>query len=481
LTPGRANRRFVAAATCAFAAFFVVDWYLFAQEGFLRAFGPGTQEGQVLSKVRRAGTLAATADVIFFGSSFVRSGIAGEPFLERGLLPFNYAVSGGAFLYDYFALKRIAPVLAARADKPLLVLETPSFALQRQRGSAWSEYPQYLAIVRGRGEMLQHAPLLWQNFRDFGMTSPFISSVLLPSSIYRGHAVGLASGQAQNALRDHFYGAEDFSGYSPLMTRARPEMAVREAPLPPLARDEMYDGKVAFLRAFLTLARDLGIRVALYAAPSLAFGRDDARLDVLLADLQREFAGVRRIAPSETALDVDEFDEGGHPNIRGADKIAQRLVEALGLTGDRASLAAKVQRAYETAVLPPLSQWTINGRATPAGEMLVANTGSEEVIAESPRIAITPGREWALEVAVPRCAGRFQILMIWRDRETGQDLAASDVTPLDPSASGSSVRVFVRAAPNAEAVTIRVVDYNVATGQPPSAGELRMLRLWAVR
>src|SRR5437016_3226330 len=107
-----ANRRFVFAALTGFVAFFAMDWYLFAHEGFLRLFGGATQEGQIVSKVARAAGMAEVADVILFGSSYVRSGVAGEPFLEHGLMPFNFAVSGGGPVFDYFALKRIAPILS---------------------------------------------------------------------------------------------------------------------------------------------------------------------------------------------------------------------------------------------------------------------------------------------------------------------------------------------------------------------------------
>jgi hypothetical protein len=89
--PAAANRRFAGVAAIAFAAFFACDTYLFSFEGFRRSFGDATQEGQELSKVARSARLAAVADVIAFGSSYVRSGLAGEPFLERQVVPFNFA------------------------------------------------------------------------------------------------------------------------------------------------------------------------------------------------------------------------------------------------------------------------------------------------------------------------------------------------------------------------------------------------------
>src|SRR5213075_2342713 len=64
------QRRFVAAAACGFAMFFAVDWWLYSDLGFLRMFGQGTQEGQIVSKVARARRMAEAADVIAFGSSY---------------------------------------------------------------------------------------------------------------------------------------------------------------------------------------------------------------------------------------------------------------------------------------------------------------------------------------------------------------------------------------------------------------------------
>src|SRR4051794_32340746 len=78
------------------------------------------------------------ADIIFFGSSFVRSGISPEPFLKRGLLPLNLAVSGGGPLYAYYTLRRIAPVLKRRERPPVLVLEINAMGLIVRSG--WDEY-----------------------------------------------------------------------------------------------------------------------------------------------------------------------------------------------------------------------------------------------------------------------------------------------------------------------------------------------------
>lgn len=476
--PTASNRRFVLVAIIAFAGFFAVDSYLFANGGFLRRYGHATQEGQVQSKVGRASLQAELADVIFFGSSYVRSGIAGEPFLERGLLPFNYAVSGGAQVYDFFALKRIAPILAARTDKPTLVIEIKTDVLPRTRNSAWSEYPQYISIVRSRGEMLQHAPALWRNFREFRLTSQFLSGILIPSSIYRAHAVQLLG--AHGSLEGQFYGAEDFSGFSPLYTRAVASMIPEGRPLPPLPIEELWRGKVEFLRAFLALAASTGCPVVLYESPTVVMGRDARVLDALVDQLQQEVPALRIIRTGDYRLDIADFDEGGHPNISGSDRMSRYLVDALGLSGTSESLARKVDRGFMAASLPEMMAWTLDApRASASADQLTIAPAAtpSALLAQSPPIAVAPGREWTLEIATP-VKNRAVVSLSWVDPGTGVERSATAVTPVDAASFGPAARVFIRATPTAEHVVVRVLDYDAAA---PVEGAVRVLRLWSNR
>lgn len=471
------NRRFVLVAIVAFAGFFAVDSYLFANGGFLRRYGRATQEGQVQSKVERAPRQAELADVILFGSSYVRSGMAGEPFLERGLLPFNFAVSGGAQVYDFFALKRIAPVLAARTDRPTLVIEIKPDVLPRTRNSAWSEYPQYISIVRSRGEMLRHAPALWRNFREFRLTSQFLSGILIPSSIYRAHAVQLLG--ARGSLEGQFYGAEDFSGFSPLYTRAVPSMVPDVKPLPAVPVSELWPGKVEFLRQFLALARATGCPVVLYETPSVLMGRDSAVLDSLVEAMQHEFPGVGIIRTGDYHLEIGDFDEGGHPNISGSDKMGRYLIERLGLQGSAPRLADKIRRGFAAAEVPAPTAWTRDAARTTAtvDELVVAGaTAPSALLFESPPIAVGAGREWTLEMATPGLIGRVIITLSWVDPSSGVEKTASAVTPVGADQFGSSARVFIRAVPTAGQVVVRVQDFDA---QAPAAGRFKVLRLWS--
>lgn len=474
------NRRFLPVAVIAFAGFFAVDALLFAGEGFLHTLGPATQEGQVLSKVARASRQAELADVIFFGSSYVRSGIAGEPFLEHGLLPFNFAVSGGAQVYEYFALKRIAQVLKDRADKPTLLLEIKTDVIPRTRNSAWSEYPQYISIVRSRMEMVQHAPALWRNFRDFDMTSQFLSGILIPSTIYRSHAVPLLG--ARGTLDGYFYGSEDFSGFSPLYTRAVPSMIPPGNTLGPMPIGDLYAGKIEFLRAALSLATATGCPVVLYESPTVLMGRDGRILDALVDDLHREFPAVRVIRTSDYHLEIGDFDEGGHPNIAGSDKISRYLIATLGLNGSANGLATKLARGFVAAEIPAIETWRGVDHGSVSADHALAFTPESRpaaLIAESPAIPVAAGREWVLEVATPELNGRVMATLSWIDPRTKAEVSAVAVSPVDASSFGSAARLFIRARPTASQVVVRLLDYEILSGRPPTGGRIKILRLWS--
>lgn len=476
------NRRFLIAATIAFAGFFAVDGFLFANEGFLRTLGQATQEGQILSKVRRAPRLAELADVIFFGSSYVRSGVAGEPLLQSGILPFNFAVSGGGPVYHFFALRRIAPILKQRAEKPVLVLELKTDPLVRTRGSVWSEYPQFSGIVRSRFEMLQYAAPLWQNFRDFGMTSQFLSGMLIPSSIYRSHAVPMLG--AGGNLHGYFYGMEDFSGYSPLLTRAGPMPNLPTQTLPPVPLSGIYSGKIMFLKSFLALAASLQCPVVLYESPSVLLGRDREALEPLVSALRAEFPGIQVIRSSDYDLDLDDFDEGGHLNIKGSDKMGAYFARRLGLHQPPAVLAAKLQQAFLQVPIPDVSSWTLDrARASGAGQELTVVAASTEasLVAQSPEIRVAPGHEWVLEVAMPIESGRLAVALNWQSDDQGTSQSLEFVSPLESTFFGESNRMFLRVTPGTDVVTIKVSDYDLLNRGQASAGRVRFLRLWSSR
>jgi len=469
------NRQFLAAAATAFALFFLCDAYLFSLEGFRRHYGSATQEGQELSKVARARHLAAIADVALFGSSYVRSGVSGEPFLEQGIVPFNFAVSGGGPLFDYFALRRIAPVLRAAGHRPWIVVELKRDALEAD-SQLWAEYPQYLGIVRSRTEMLQFAPMLWRSFRDYNMTSQFLSGLVVPSSIYRSHAVQILGAGSASSLNGYFYGMEDFSGYSPLYTVAAESLFHRPLDDRPL---RVSEGKRRFLVAFLRLASDLGCPIALYSSPTLHGDHDAAVYDTLVDQLRSDFPRVQHLRTDEYGLRPDDFDEGGHPNLHGADRLSRHLIARLGLRGDAGAMTKRLADAFEIVRLAPVASWTLASRAHAVGDRTIAldDTTRLATVADAPPIGVTAGREYVLEAGMAVGHGRISIHVGWHDTSSGRREERSASSPLDPSLAADG-RVFLRFKPNADSIHVSVVDTDALDGRAPSEGRVEILRLW---
>jgi hypothetical protein len=473
------NRRFAVAAAVSLAALLALDTYLHAGGGFMRAFGRGSQEGQISSKVERAAQMAPVADVIMFGSSFVRSNLSSEPFLRRGLLPWNFGVSGGGPLTSYFALKRIAPVLIGRATKPVLLLELKEEGLIRRRDTLWSEYPQYAGIVRSRLEALREAPLLVPHFRAHGMTSQFISSLVLPSGIYRGHNVQLAMNP--RALDTHFFGVEDFGGFAPVYALPAPgAIQAAPAPVPPIADGEWQPHKVAFVRAFLLLARRIGARVVLFEAPTTLLGADSGRYDGLVRRLEQEFGPMRILRTRELALTPDDFGDG-HLSIRGADRVTDVLLDWLDLPAN-GTLAHGITAAFKQYAVPPLDRWEpVAARVAVAGDghALVRSESAEggAIWARSPAITVTPGQEAVLEWHVRLRSGTLAVHII-----DGDDAHARVVAATPPNGPRfPEFRFFVRVVPTTSRVRIELVDPSESYGSAPAVGEVRLLRFWAHR
>ena len=477
------NRRSVIAAACALACFFAVDWWLYSRLGFTRTFGQATQEGQIVSKVARAAPMAEQADVIAFGSSYVRSGLSGQPFFDRGLLLWNFGISGAGPLTDYFALKRIAPVLAARAVKPVLLLELKTDAIQRNRDKTlWAEYPQYLGIVRTRTERLAESPLLFTAFHEAEMTSQYITSVVIPSAIYRSYNVQLI--ERGGPLDGSFYGMEDATGYAPLYTVSAIERGPDHGRLTSLSRDQWLNGKVAAIRRFLQLAHALSCPVVLYASPTTYLGDDADAFDELWPMLKREFSDALLLRTDEYPLGSRDFDEGGHPNLRGSDKLSRFLIDRLSLRGG--ALDEKIHAVFDVYDVPPAVSWTLSGaRASAVSQRAFEIDGSASAtkasIATSPPIRVTADREFVFDLGLGLARGRLLIRLVWRNSRTGRMESTEIATPVELPEYGPEGRVFLRGTPHSGEAWIEVSDYGALTGEKTAVGRIEALRFWSNR
>jgi hypothetical protein len=420
------------------AGFLLVDHLLFAREMFRRAFGSATPEGQIRHKARQAHRFAEVADVVLFGSSMTRTGASSEPLLLRGVLPFNFAVSGGGPLYDFYALQSIAPELARRATKPTLLLELNEVSLGREtaRGPeryTWSELEVFHGISRSRLETVRDLPRLFANFAAYGMASRFTSSAILPSGLYRQYTRGVIAWAGD--LGDFFFGSEDCCGYAPLYEIGHSTWHAPDAP--PLALNEVEPVKLDYLRSFLYLARKLGCPVVLVSRPTASLTSDEHRYDLVFAELGRGNPGLILLRPSQYGLDVADFADA-HLNIWGADKYVNALADVLALTGDRALLAGKFDHLFTPVAVPDPAGWKVALASVPG-------SASPAWAATSPTIAVASEAEVLLEAELGPDA---QPLVVRLDslNPQGQPVGRSSSSQIVPSVRER--RVFVRLRPS---------------------------------
>lgn len=318
------KKGFVVALLLSLLACCLIDYQLYSRCWFLHHFGYGTLEGQVVRKLQWSARMAEAADVIAFGSSYTRSGLASAPFLEKGLLPFNFAVSGGGPIYAYYALDHIAPVLVRRPTKPVVLMELALNTLGRdwaeqQPGGGWSEYQHLFAVARSRTLIARHFLLLRENFGDYSETSQFLSAALWPSNTYRAYGPTLGTYPPSRLIDffvrertdGYFFGYEDTGGFDPLYGTAHGTYGADFVPLP---FERFVPAKVAFLELFIEKALQLGMRVVLYPIPISQPGYYLA-LERLTERLKSEHPQIQILQHRDYGLTLSDFDTSGHLNI----------------------------------------------------------------------------------------------------------------------------------------------------------------------
>ncbi len=474
LFTSNSNVRFLTGAFLALLLFLFVDDLLYRQQKFLDFFGGATQEGQIISKVNRSGGFAKNADIIFFGSSMIRSGVSSEAFIQEGILPYNFAVSGGGPLYSYYGLKRIAPFLKMRKEKPLLILSiNPSAVL---RGiQVWAEYPQFISVVRNRQETIKDFELLHRTFKSYGMSSRFISGILFPSFIYREHSKYLF---INHGLKGYFYGMEDCCGFAPLYSIQKIpwdcESIARQNTMGPYEPT-----KIEYTKKFISLAESLDCKVILMPAPFLYFGLCHSRgLDDFLAIIKSEFTDLPILNIEDIHFQVGDYDEGGHLNIWGADKLSRRIIEIIDEKSyfnlRSANFEEKWGQLFETIQMPITSTWQISDhkiiKVIDNGCGIEFTSSPDYQIGEfacSPEITVVPDREYILEVGINVSKGRLIVQMASIDDNDNFVRFSESWSQTD-----QGTRMFTRLIPETTKIKIKLLE-----AHEPAEGSINFIRL----
>lgn len=483
------NRRFIVTVGLSLLTFFAIDHFLYKRRGFLKQYGYGTHEGQMVGKMERASQLASHADVIFFGSSLLRSGVSSEPFLKRGILPLNMAVSAGGPLYSYFALERLKPVLAQRDRQPVIAIELNPWTLAKEYGADWAEHFHLLGTVRSRQEQLRHYRLLYQNFKAYGMASQFLASLILPSGVYRSYNLGVGSQSLHDlgamlsggfGKRRYFWGMEDLGGYAPLYYSLKCDSIPSAGEGLPLT---WIPSKVKLLRMFVRTATELGARVVLLTPPTYLTGADVRGLDCLAGELQAEFPGLVYLPGSQYDLQAADFADA-HLNLWGADRFATRLIERLSLRGNRDEFVRKWDYLFEQLGIPSFTQWNLCDPSVRVSDLdteqldLPIKRSEAHLLAASPPIEVTVGRSYVLEFSVD--SDRLPLQVAVRSAHGQEEVIQTQTNEASHWPRHSEARFFLRFNPDVNRIRITVAQSNAVDQSNRRCG-VRLVRLVGLR
>ncbi len=476
------NRRFLAALAVGLLALVAVDHWLYARRGFLDLFGPATQEGQILAKLDKAPRFAAAADIIMFGSSFTRSGISTQPFLDKGILPFNFGISAGGPLFAYYALAHIRPVLEAREKKPVLVLEINEPAGETNL----NQFEHIFATVRTRSALIRDFPDLLQHAREHDKTSQFLAGVFLPSLRYRAYGrYVLGGGRFHDGS---LAGNEDAGGYAAINSIRPDELpAVEEASGPaPYPASTM-----TYIERFLRIAAELDAPVVLYRFPNVKHW-SSRRTAELVAHFRAAFPtlNIVSLGKEDIALTRDDIQSccGMHLNANGSDKVAAALIDKLGLRGDRENLARRWRALVDETRIPAPALWTGGSPDTrvagaDGGLTIDFNgTGKNDDVLMSPAFTVYPGMAagWLnLDMAFDLSAGHIWVAI--DDVEDSGDVRNASHVRLpqgDPAIEDRQIMrhggmTLVRIA-RTEQVRLRITQIGDGV-----EGRLTLRRLWS--
>jgi hypothetical protein len=465
------NRRFVLAAVVGLAAILAVDHWLYAERGFLRTFGPGTQEGQVLGKLDAAPRAARVADIVLFGSSYTRSGVSTRPFQDQGLIVLNLGISGAGPLFAYEALRQIAPVIAKREVRPTLVLEISPSSLEA--GANWDEYPQWVSAIRSRTDVVRSYLSYYSYFAENGQASRLFNSLLLPSAYYRSSRRYVLLGGRYDA---GFFGDEDVGGFAAISTAKAPGLIPDGVQSYHRTLSAYSPQKLEYVRRFLALAQQLGTPVVLYFYP--LHYQSPERAAVLSDYLKSQFpaSNLDVMTNADVGVELADLDFGsGHLNLRGSDKAARALIHKLHVNRDAASAHAlwaslATEHPLETATAGAGIRESRSG----CRGMALDFDGTAGVGAAwySKEISVKPGSRHTMDVSYSfgqgNVVGAIEILddagtlsnsvsSVWPLMTDGALPAGEQSLAITPTAAHAQVRVAVRNAPAKGTVCLRLL------------------------
>lgn len=406
------NRRTLLALAICAVGMFSLDHWLYDRNGFTRLFGFRHLQGQVTSKVERGQTFAKVADVIFFGGSFIRYGVTYKPTYDRDVVAYNFGLNGGGPISSYLALKSIEPQLRARTDKPVAVLELVDVTTKKGVRDHWTELPFVNAFGLSRWQILGDFADYYAAFENNhpGQGTQLISRLIMPSFSYRQYVSDIIFNRG---LFGPLWGYEDFIGYTPLdgiASEAARKLEKRE----PIPLKAYSTEKITFLRKFIDLANDIGLKVVLLSSPNIWLPADRPdQYGNLIKFLRGEYPDLGVLWNRDFGLTDGDFSDDGfyHLNIQGADKFTNAILDKLGIDSSKQEFQNKLDKTGHFVSLPPLQNWPELASITQSPEEYEIDTPDAMTIAKSNPIEVNGPGHYVLETVAEIDEGQIQVCL----------------------------------------------------------------------
>lgn len=407
------NRRTLLALAICAIGMFSLDYWLYDRNGFTRLFGFRHLQGQVTSKVERGQKFAQIADVIFFGGSFIRYGVTYKPTFERHVVAYNFGLNGGGPISSYLALKSIEPQLRARTEKPIAVLELIDVTTKKGVRDHWTELPFVNAFGLSRGQILGDFSDYYAAFENNhpGQGTQLISRLVMPSFSYRQYVSDIIFNRG---LFGPLWGYEDFIGYTPLdgiASEAARKLEKRE----PIPLDAYSTEKIAFLRKFIDLANDIGLKVVLLSSPNIWLPADGPdHYGNLIKLLRAEYPDLGVLWNRDFELTDGDFSDDGfyHLNIQGADKFTNAILDHLDIEVSPEDFDRKLELTGRFISIASIDRWPTFSSMKLSDGIYEINTESSATLAVSAPIPVDGPGQYVLEADASITKGQLDVCLL---------------------------------------------------------------------